>query len=137
MGGARGYVRFGPKADSCSATKCCYSSRVGPRLELMCCLGWPDPADKPHLFLVGGVRCHHDDLRFSRAKTEHYLNILTVGDHHQRAWSAPRFDHSPRTSGQFVAHGVQYEGIVESGRVFYRTDVHQFGGLHAAAPLGS
>src|SRR5215471_3842552 len=49
----------------------------------------------------------------------------------------PRVDRSPRTSSQFVAHGVQYEGIVESRRIFYRTDVHQFGSLLATAPLGA
>src|SRR5262249_41656502 len=64
-------------------------------------------------------------------------NILTVGDHHQRAGPTPRVDHRTRASSEFVERGVQYESIVESGRVFYRTDVHQFGGLPAAAPLGT
>ena len=60
-----------------------------------------------------------------------------MGHHHQRTGPAPRADHRTRASGEFVARGVQYESIVESGRIFYRADVHQFGGLPAAAPLGA
>ena len=33
--------------------------------------GRPNPTDKPHLFLAGRVRCHHNDLPFPRAKAEH------------------------------------------------------------------
>ena len=46
---------------------------------------------------------------------------------------APIVSRAPAVS----AHGVQYKGIVESGRIFYRTDVHQIGRLPAAAPLGA
>ena len=99
--------------------------------------GRPNPTDKPHVLLAGRVRCHHNDLPFPGAKAEHQQNILTVGHHHQRAWPAPRGDCRTRASGQLVARVAPYEGIGESGGIFHRTDVHQFGGLPAAAPLGA
>ena len=58
-----------------------------------------------------------------------------MGDHHQRARPAPRIDRCTRAGRQRIAPGIQYEGIIESGRIFHRTYVHQFGGLPAPAPL--
>jgi hypothetical protein len=88
-----GHVRFTPKSGhvrrnwACPlransglmqrSKKDCYSITSSARASSedhdssLCYLGWPNSADKPHLFLAGRVRCHHDDLRFSRAKTEH------------------------------------------------------------------
>ena len=99
--------------------------------------GRPNPADKSHLILAGRVRRHHNDFPFPRADAEHCQNVFAVGDHHQRARPSPRADRRSRTSGKRVARGVQYKGVVESGRNFNRTDVHQFGRLPAAAPLGA
>ena len=60
-----------------------------------------------------------------------------MGDHHQRARPAPRIDRCTRAGRQRIASGIQYEGIIESGRIFHRAYVHQFGGLPAPAPLGA